>query len=88
MVEITDDIEKLVRVVARKTGRTPEQVVRDAVEASARALGVFDPVSPASDRDSVIAAANAVVARSCARPVLDARSPDEILGIDDHGVPS
>ncbi len=40
MLAIPHETETLARLVARKTGKTPEDIVRDAVEASARAVGV------------------------------------------------
>jgi antitoxin VapB len=87
MIAIPQETETLVRLVANKTGRTPEDVVRDAVEASARALGVTGKEADINDREAMIEAANAIARRSAIRPVLDTRSEDDILGYDDHGIP-
>lgn len=87
MIAILQDTETLVRLVAKKTGRTPEDVVRDAVEASARALGVTGTEAEIDDREAMIDAANAIARRSAIRPVLDTRSEDDILRYDEHGIP-
>jgi antitoxin VapB len=50
-----------------------------------------DPRNPAlkgGDRDSSLADELDAIARRCAAlPVVDARSADEIIGYDEHGVP-
>ena len=50
-----------------------------------------DPQNPAlndGDRDGSLADELDAIARRCAAlPVLDARSADEIIGYDEHGVP-
>jgi len=38
-------------------------------------------------RDELIAGMEAIAARSAARPVVDPRSIDEIIGYDDFGLP-
>lgn len=87
MLELAEDTEKLAQLVARKTGKTPEEVVRDAVEASARAAGVTAGRRKLS-REEFIAGMKAIAERCAALPVYDTRTPDEILGYDENGLPT
>ena len=87
MLAVTDQTETLVRLLAHKTGKTPVDVIKEAVEASARALGVTEDEAETVDREAMVEAANAIARRSATRPLLDTRSEDEILGYNDHGIP-
>ena len=87
MIAIPQETETLARLVADKTGKTPEDVVREAVEARARALGLTGTDAALADREAMIQAANAIARRSAVRPILDMRSEDDILGYDAHGIP-
>ena len=86
MLAITIETEELARRLARRIGKTPEDVIRDALAASARVLGLTDDESD-YDRDAMLEAANAIALRSASRPTLDTRTDDEILGYDEHGIP-
>lgn len=86
MIAIAPDIERLARRVADKLGSTPENVIRRAVEASARAAGLAQGHF-AADAAAKIAAARAILARGDKRPILDTRSPDDILDYDNNGLP-
>jgi hypothetical protein len=60
--------------------------VREAIAASARDAGVLPAAtrrSPAEKRQRMFE----ISERSAARPVLDARDPDDIIGYDDAGLP-
>ena len=46
------------------------------------------PVKPRRSREELIAGMKTIADRSAARPILDARSADEILGYDEHGLPT
>lgn len=87
MLAISSETETLARLLARRTGKSPEDVIRDAVAASARAIGVTENVTDDADRKAMLDAANAIAIRSASRPLLDTRSEDEILGYDEHGIP-
>jgi antitoxin VapB len=87
MLAIPDETETLVRLLARRTGKSPETVIRDAVLASARAIGVTAYETDSTDRGAMFDAANVIAIKSASRPLLDTRSEDEILGYDDHGIP-
>jgi antitoxin VapB len=86
MLELAEDTEKLIALVAKKTGKTPAAVVHDSVAAVAKAAGVIE-VRCALSREELIARMKGVADRSAARPVLDSRTPDEIIGYDEFGVP-
>lgn len=87
MLAIPNETETLARLLARRTGKSPEDVIRDAVAASARAMGVTANEMEDADRAAMLEAANALALRSASRPLLDTRSDDEILRYDDHGIP-
>lgn len=87
MLAISNETETLARLLARRTGKSPEEVIRDAVAATARASGVTAPETDDGDRKAMFEAANAIAIMSASRPLLDTRSEDEILGYDDHGIP-
>lgn len=77
MTTISPDIERLARRVGARTGRTVEQVIREAVEAQARNAGI-DVAAPARkeiDLDRV----REITHRVASRPLLDKRTPKEII---------
>jgi antitoxin VapB len=87
MLAIPDETETLARLLARRTGKSPEDVIRDAVLESARAIGVTAYETESAEREAMFDAANAIAIKSASGPLLDTRSEDEILGYDDHGIP-
>mgnify|MGYP001283950902 CR=1 FL=1 len=80
-MQIPNEVEQLARLVAIKTGKTPEAIVKEAVEARAEALGV----TTARRRPFDEAKVRAIIDRVAALPLLDARSDDEILGYNERG---
>ena len=81
---ITAEIEQLARLVAIKTGKTPDDILKEAVEARARAAGIA--TSP-TRRNFDDARVKAIIASVAALPLLDGRTADEIIGYDEFGVP-
>jgi antitoxin VapB len=81
MITLPPETERLARLIATQSGTTPAQVLKEAVEAHARKVGVTLPARPSVDRMMAISE------RFAAYPVLDPRSPDEIIGFDELGVP-
>jgi len=84
---VDPDTERLAHRVAQAQGKPVAAVVRDAIEASARQAGLLG-----SPRSSLNAAEKRqrlleISERSAARPVLDGRTPEEIIGYDDRGIP-
>ena len=85
-MQITTEIEELARLVAVKTGKTPEAVVKEAIEARAAAVGVAVP-NRKRNPEEIKACIDAITARVAALPVRDARTDDEILGYNEYGIP-
>ena len=82
------ETERLAKEVAKAKGKPVASVVRDAIEASAREAGVIAVARPcrltaAEKRKRLLE----ISERSAARPILDPRTPDEILGYDERGLP-
>jgi antitoxin VapB len=86
MLAIPTDIERPARLLAHKTGKSPEDVIRLAVEANARNAGSTDDEIDDAEREAMIDAARAIAARSAKRPLLDTRSEDDIHDYE-HGIP-
>lgn len=78
------ETDRLARELSRRTGETMTQAIRKALEERlARVDG-----SREAEIERRRQAINAIVARSHGLPILDNRSEDEILGYDEHGIPS
>jgi antitoxin VapB len=75
-------VDRLARELAETTGETVTEAIRVAIEERLRrARGTKSTDSLQEEL--------ATIRRRCSRlPILDPRSPDEILGYDDRGVPS
>ena len=75
------EVDRLARELARRTGESMTEAILQALrERLQRVTGRRHPVKLADQLDEI--------ARRCASlPVLDDRSEDEILGIDEHGIP-
>jgi antitoxin VapB len=76
-----DHTEQLARELARETGESLTTAITRALEDRLRR--VEGRRSPAEK----LALARAALRRVDALPVLDERSPDQILGYDEHGLP-
>ncbi len=76
MLQLTPDTEKLARQVAARVGRNPEDLIRDALEREAKALGIANE-TPTRKRMTA-AEMLAFGERMTALPLLDPRSPQEI----------
>jgi antitoxin VapB len=85
-MELTQELEQLTRLVALKTGKTPEGVLREAVEERARAAGI-SVEKPKRSPDEVLRRLREISDRCAALPLLDPRTPDEIIGYDEFGIP-
>ena len=83
-LQLSREIEQLTLALARRTGKTPETLIEEAIEERARAAGVF-VAKPRRPFDE--ARVRAIISRIAALPVLDDRSPAEIIGYNEHGVP-
>jgi antitoxin VapB len=74
--------DRLVRELAETTGESITTAVTVAVRERLDRIG---RMAPADVREREI---NRIALRAASRPVLDDRSPDEILGYDEHGLPT
>jgi antitoxin VapB len=68
--------------LAQRTGRTLTDAVKESLRESLERERARRP-----ETSRLVARVMKIAARAAARPVLDARSPEEILGYDDAGVP-
>ncbi len=84
-LQIPAEAERLVRLVATKTGKTPDAVLTEAIEARAEAAGI----QPKRRRtpEEIEKRINEIIERVSALPILDNRSNDEIIGYNEYGVP-
>ncbi len=80
------ETDRLARRLAEATGRPLPTVVREAIAAEAARVGVSIPprVPPSDLRERMIEITNGFADL----PILDSRPADEIIGYDEHGVPS
>jgi antitoxin VapB len=77
-----DEADRLARRLAAATGESLTTAVREALRERLRR--VEGRVAAPRLRDEL----RAIRKRSAGLPVLDPRSPDEILGYDDRGLPT
>lgn len=75
-------VDRLVRELAAETGES----ITTAVSTAARER--LERLRGAVPRERRKAAMMRIAERSAARPVLDDRSPEEILGYDENGLPT
>jgi antitoxin VapB len=90
MVHLSQETEILIAANAARTGRTPDEIVRDALTPSGSVLpwrNSTKPLPTAMSKAALIAEMEAIAARSAARPTADPRSINEIIGYDDFGMP-
>ena len=90
MINLSQETEALINAKAASLGLTPNEIVREAVIRTGDSLPWRSPVRPlppSDTKEQLIAGMEEIAARSAARPVVDPRSPDEIIGYDDFGLP-
>ena len=90
MVNLSRETETLIAAKAARAGRTPDEIVRDALERTGNVVPWRNSVKPLPDamtKAELIAEMEAIAARSAARPTADPRSINEIIGYDDVGLP-
>jgi hypothetical protein len=89
MIDISVETEALVKVAARE-GRTPNEIVHEVLSREADVVpwqNAARPRPPTDTKERLIAEMEEIAARSAARGLVDPRSPDEIIGYDDFGLP-
>lgn len=76
------EADRLARELARRTGETLTEAITRAIDERLQRLRGQRPQRDLAEE------LDAIAERCGALPVLDERTPDEILGYDDHGVPA
>lgn len=76
------ETEKLIREVAELTGEGITETVRIALEDKKKSLAREEAI------EADIEAIRKIAEHCSSLPIIDNRSPDEILGYDEFGVPS
>ena len=76
------ETDRLVRALAAETGESITEAVATAVRER------LDRVQGSRRAPDLVEAIRSIAERGAALPVLDARSPEEILGYDEHGLPT
>jgi antitoxin VapB len=75
------EVDAMAARLAEITGQSVEAVVAEALRER------LQRVSPEHKRTGMAARLMEIGRRCASRPVLDPRSPDEIIGYDEHGLP-
>lgn len=81
------ETERLARNIAEVTGKSLPTVVKEAIAAKAEADGIDDGAPKQGRKKLDFDKLNAIIERAATRPVLDARTADEIIGYNAYGVP-
>jgi hypothetical protein len=79
MISLSAEMEELARRLAERNGKTPEQVVADAIAAEAHAAGLVTDASEAARKDIDLDRVAEIVRRVSARPLRDRRPARDIL---------
>jgi antitoxin VapB len=88
MIKLSHETEAMIQAKAAQTGRTPDEILREALTVTVLPWRSSVAPPPANlTKDELIAGMEAIAVRSAARPVADPRSIDEIIGYDDFGLP-
>jgi antitoxin VapB len=82
------DTERLAQKLAEATGKPLPTIVREAITAKAEAAGVALNTRKRFAGQDLIDRMTAISDHCAALPVLDPRSPEEIVGYDEFGVPN
>ncbi len=78
-ITLPPETELLARCVATRSGKTLEEVVKAGVEMEAQIAGVTVAESTASRKSADIDRARDIARRISSRPLLDPRTPPDIL---------
>ncbi len=86
MLTLSPETEALVHAKAITTRKTPDEVIREALGGalSQPTKAARAPSRPKASLADILAIAD----RSAARPLLDPRTADEIVGYDERGLPA
>jgi hypothetical protein len=76
---LSPEVERLARLVAVRSGKTPEDVLKEGVELEARIAGVAVPERAEATRTFDTDRVREIVRDIASAPLLDTRSAKEIL---------
>ena len=79
MITLPPETEELARRVATRRGKTPEDVLRDGVELEALIAGIAPNDEFHPRRRTNVARAREIALSIASRPLLDPRTPRDIL---------
>ena len=82
------DTERLAQKLAEATGKPLPTIVREAITARAEAAGVTLNTRKRLAGQDLIDRIIAISDHCASLPVIDPRSPEEIIGYDEFGVPN
>lgn len=74
--------DRIARELARATGESITVAVRIAMEERLRRVRASGAENSVRDR------INEIIEQARSLPILDARTPDELIGYDEHGLPT
>jgi len=80
------EVEALARELARLSGKPITEAVRDGLKREVERAKVIAAATPKDD--DYVERILAIGRKVAAMPVLDNRTPDEILGYDENGLPT
>ncbi len=75
------EVEDLLRAIVEKTGETADKAIARALRESLERAG-------GGEHRTLVDELDEIGKRCAALPDLDTRSPDEILGFDENGLPT
>jgi hypothetical protein len=79
MISLSAEMEELARRLAERKGKTPEQVVEEAIVAEAHGAGIVADAAEASRKDVDLDRVGEIVRRVSGRPLRDRRPARDIL---------
>jgi antitoxin VapB len=88
MLPADPETERLAHKVAEAMGKPLPEIVKEAIAAKAEAVGVSLQAQRGLSREERLARMTAITDRFAELPVRDTRSPEEIIGYDEFGVPN
>ncbi len=79
MITLPPETEELTRRIAAQRGKTPEEVVNDAIETQARLAGITLPELTRKAKPIDMDRVHQISQRIVSRPLIDRRSAKDIL---------
>jgi hypothetical protein len=89
MLRLSPSTVALIEAKATVARKTPDQVIHDALAPTGATIPWRrpQPRPKIASMGDFITRLDEIARRSAARPIVDPRSPEEIIGYDDFGLP-